>query len=618
MIEQAVQFQLPQPWADQVFRRERIGTINFLVGPNGSGKSRFARALRDALPNTRLLSTDRLDIGAGFRNIFGDYLAAGFQKSNFQQFKLHSEVDGWGGDAFIILEERPDIRVRVEATLSSLFNRQITMEWDSGNLLPKVSNRGAAPYRLDRDECHGIRELLVLLTQLYNDRHSYLIIDEPELNLHPQYQAFFLHEVRKVAGAPAPGSSRKGVFLVTHSPFIIDVRSIDDLKSTISFASDHSIPRSPELDDPRFSTLVSRLNVHHKQLFFSDNPIFVEGILDSQMIEAIQERRGFSIASAGSCLIDVGGCEEVNKYLIFCRSLGKKAFFFYDLDSLFLGNLRQCIRDDGTMVEFLAQLGLGQDFSRLCGELDRLLTNAIATISAAQANSDRIRALQDYIDGLRVDGQLVNKNLAKARVAVATELAWGRDEIEPILTRPVTLDIKGRLDRILGLLHEVNVFVLPGGALEHYLPSYRGPRYKLEESAKRNAVDGEIVELATGNHDGVLSERYGELHANICKLPGKPSVDVDTVLKAYLADYIHELQGVIITPPERTTEEINAHFARSGVGLGKLFQISALERLEDRRFRADITIMGDVNRIIQVSDQTNAGMRQFEMPRAAE
>lgn len=75
---------------------------------------------------------------------------------------------------------------------------------DSGNLIPtaRLGDSGS-PYRLDRDECHGLRELLVLLTHLHDTTTDYLIIDEPELNLHPQYQAFFVSEVRKVAGDPS-------------------------------------------------------------------------------------------------------------------------------------------------------------------------------------------------------------------------------------------------------------------------------------------------------------------------------------------------------------------------------------------------------------------------------
>ncbi len=63
-------------------------------------------------------------------NFFGDRFVSGYQKNEFSSFRQAGRV-GSGIDAFIILEERPDIRVIIEATLSSLFNRDITLEWDS-------------------------------------------------------------------------------------------------------------------------------------------------------------------------------------------------------------------------------------------------------------------------------------------------------------------------------------------------------------------------------------------------------------------------------------------------------------------------------------------------------
>ena len=208
MIEQRLEFQLPLPWVNKQFRKDRFGAINFLVGPNGSGKSRFAESLKKSLPNARILGTDRLQ-GMGQNQgfgIYGDTFAVGFQKGHFSHLKDWGRKYGAGIDTFILLEERPDLRIKVEATLSGLFNRKISIEWDSGNLVPKaISGSTGTSYRVDREECHGIRELLVLLTNLYDNENSYLIIDEPELNLHPQYQSFFMQEVRKVAGAwPAP------------------------------------------------------------------------------------------------------------------------------------------------------------------------------------------------------------------------------------------------------------------------------------------------------------------------------------------------------------------------------------------------------------------------------
>lgn len=211
MINLGLEILLPLPWHGQSFELDQIGPVNFLVGPNGSGKSQFARQLARQLPNSRFLGTDRLSGMEQVRpldQMFGDYLSGGLPKSQFASFR-QADMGGWGIGALVLLEERIDLRIQVEAVLSHLFHREINLDWDSGNLVAMVRRRGDnASYRLDREECHGIKELCVLLTHLYDDGHQSLIIDEPELNLHPQYQAFFMREVRKVAGDPGEAETR--------------------------------------------------------------------------------------------------------------------------------------------------------------------------------------------------------------------------------------------------------------------------------------------------------------------------------------------------------------------------------------------------------------------------
>ena len=454
MIAFKAAFELPPPWSGQTFSATQLGELNFLVGPNGSGKSRFAECLKDQLPNCRLLGTDRLtgldkNLGWGF---LGDNLARGFPKQWFSQFKDAGKRFGSGLDTVIVLEERLDIRVRVEATLSHLFDRAITLEWDSGNLIPKaLLGSSGSSYRLDRDECHGIKELLVILTHLYNDEHKFLIIDEPELNLHPQYQAFLMQEVRKLAGDPQLDATKKGIFLITHSPFILDFRSLDDLKSVISFDTRHTVPRClfelPSNTATRLASLIPRLKTHHKQFFFSDNPIFVEGALDLQLVQVMQEARGVSLAGAGSCIIDAGGCEEVNKYVELCRLMGKRAYFVYDLDSLFRGNLRACMRQDESVASFLAEIGVGDDFGRYVGELDRLLTIAVKDVMALDPIPIELLPLRRYLDELGPIGALRDSALMQARIALLIQFGCGRNSLLPVL-RGTVPNIEGRLRQL--------------------------------------------------------------------------------------------------------------------------------------------------------------------------
>ena len=418
MINLDLEITLPSPWHGESFELAQVGPINFLVGPNGSGKSQFARELIRQLQNSRFLGTDRLTGMEQVRPLdwmYGDHFSGGLPKNRFDRFR-QADMGGLGIGALVLLEEKIHLRIQVEAVLSHLFHREINLDWDSGNLVAMVRRRGDnASYRLDREECHGIKELCVLLTHLYDDGHQSLIIDEPELNLHPQYQAFFMREVRKVAGNPSGGDNKKLVFLITHSPFILDFKTPEDLRSVISFSLDHSVPKrlsTTNAISPSTSSLIKRLNAYQKQLFFADNPIFVEGILDAQMVTALMEARGLAVEAAGSCIIEAGGAEEVNHYLNLCLGFGKDAHFLYDLDSLFNGKLRSCIKDDENVQSFLATAGLGSSFAGYCGDLDKALKPLIDQLRTVPMPT-QLKPLGDYLTVVWADSRGIAENGAK-------------------------------------------------------------------------------------------------------------------------------------------------------------------------------------------------------------
>ena len=621
MINKTLSFDLPIPWQNKKFVTQNIGSINFLVGPNGSVKSQFSRSLVSSLgAAARLLGTERL---RGMEqmsqtNVFHDQFQGGLAKNQFQNYKNAGRV-GSGIDTFVLLEERVDLRIQVEATLSHLFDRNISLEWDSGNLMAKaVLGEGGASYRLDRDECHGIKELLVLLTHLYNDEHPYLIIDEPELNLHPQYQAFLMQEVRKVAGDPDVDKTKKIVFLITHSPFILDFRSIEDVKSVVSFSLDHSVPRQifsmDEEGSAELASLVPRLNVHHKQLFFSDNPIFVEGILDAQIVGTMQEARGVSVAGAGSCIIDAGGNEEVNKYLKLCLAFGKNAHFLYDLDSLFSGNLRSCLRGDDSVQSFLAAKGVGNEFARYCGELDKELTKLIGEFIKTTVVPTELSDLKMSLGVLKPGDSWTKENLAKARVLMLTAISRHEPGVESIAPEGSVAVIKGRLKMVVDVLREKNINLLPGGTLERYLPYYVGNYCAINDESKRSAVVAEMMEMAKITNETELSTRYGELYVAVCSLPGKSAVDVDNVLRKYLARYILDLQTAVTDRPEWNKEQLQIHLNNVQRATSKVFTIREFTRGSDNKFDATVAIAGMLGqgpRTVPVSHQTNAGMGSF-------
>ena len=443
-------------------------------------------------------------------------------------------------------------------------------------------------YRFDRDECHGLKELLVLLTFLYDDTDTNLIIDEPELNLHPQYQAFFMEEVRRVSGDGDNGNGQKTIFLITHSPFILDLRTEDDVKSVISFSLDRSVPpkQVARLNLDKLAkplSMVRRLNAHHKQIFFSDNPLFVEGLFDAQLIEAMLRRLGGSLAGAGSCIIDAGGREEVNYYFELCNGLGKKAHFIYDLDSLFSRNLRWCVGKDQKIRGFLAKAGLGNDFTKYCRELDNKLTEIINMIIAYPKTLPRsIQTLSDFLQELK--GEKWEKDKwATARTATMTAVSLHNDDMKMLCKEGIS-DAEGRLEKIVDILAKAGVHLLPNGALEIYLPSYRGNPYKVQEDAKRPALQAEIEWMENRSSEVEMSSRYGDLYDVVLSLPSKQSVDFDPTLRKYLARYIHEVQQTIVANPKWLEDRVKNYVDSVQVGSAGFF------RSEDEATRKNVIL----------------------------
>ena len=629
MIEERISIGLPAPWPGGTFEAECVGPINYLVGPNGSGKSRFAAQLlghfRARSLRARLLGTDRLREMANPGRIgtyFGDNFAAGYSKSTFDHLRGAGE-EGSGVDTVPLLEDRLDLRIQIEATLSHLFGRDVVLEWDSGNLVPMAVRRNSGEsYRLDRDECHGIKELFVLLTHLYDDRHDYLIVDEPELNLHPQYQAFFMEEVRRIAGKEKEGAggNAKIVFLITHSPFILDLQSHDDVRSVISFNLEYSVPRqvarlSPDVTSVLVTT--GRLNAHHKQLFFADDPVFVEGHHDALIVESLMEARGVSAAAAGSCIIDCGGVAEVTHYLELCQALGKKAHFVYDLDSLFRGRLRSCIGDDNTISSLLAFAGVGGRFATYVGELDRLLTDLVDALLGRPLDGE-LEPLGQYLCqfGRDVRREWNKDQLAKARVAVMIAIDVNRTAVVSEASQDAVEDIEGRWRTILTTLADRNIHVLPGGTIERYLPSFSGDLFDPSQEAKQHAVQAELGVLQrirqTGDldRDAALAARFDALYEVVRKLPSKTPVDFDDVLRRHLSDYVHELQKVVAVNPDWDRDRIDRHMQQRPLQESGVVWLDSFQRGADGRFDATIGVsetVGDGRRCLDVNSGTTIG-----------
>lgn len=173
----------------------------------------------------------------------------------------------------------------------------------------------------------------------------------------------------------------------------------------------------------------------------------------------MQEARGVSVAAAGSCIIDAGRCEEVNRYLELCTVFGKSAHFLYDLDSLFGGNLRACVKNDGSVQNFLVMAGVGNDFSKYCGELDRKLTGVIDQLLALDPVPQPLHRLVEFLTDLDTRTKRNGTFWKRARVSVMTAISRDRSALIAAISRTEVEEIEGRLKQIVAALKQRNVIL---------------------------------------------------------------------------------------------------------------------------------------------------------------
>lgn len=542
-----IRVNIPFLWGDKVFEKNDWGAINFLVGPNGTGKSVFARELIRLLPQaapglrTRFIASDRLrGFDPAYRSESADSLMLeGIRYEDYERWRREGAEYGLSSAALVILKEKLDVRLRIEAALSQLFRRRLELVERGGGFAPRLSRiAGGWEYGLRQDECHGLKELITLLTFLYDDEFNCLIIDEPELHLHPQFQTFLMQEVRALAGDPLADPAKRLFFLVTHSPYFVDLRTVEDLPHCLVFRPDHPPACSGALSDPDTRLLkrfLPRLNTHHKQFFFSVRPVFVEGYTDQQIFSLLQEHRGRLTGAAGECFIDVGGKDELDLFYRLGTRLGIQVQAVTDLDALFGGRLLATLSAGEAMSALGAETGAAAgDF--LAG-LKRRMFSLAREVCRQHALHHASGQLREYIRTLR------SRTGEEARVyAFYLGLVHFPGEIKRLLPhRTKELDaILELMGRVIETLATQGVHVLSRGQLEHYLPSGGGELvYHFPESAKRMIFERERdLILGRGLDEAHIQRRYGGLIRILDRAVNYIRVDATEFLAAPLRDFL--------------------------------------------------------------------------------
>jgi putative ATP-dependent endonuclease of OLD family len=281
----------------------------------------------------------------------------------------------------------------------------------------------------------GEKELFTHLFAIYalNVRDALIIIDEPELHLHPRWQASLLSLFERLSV-----ETGNQFLLATHSPVFVSPSSIQYVSRVYSDQQRSAIVRmqSSHLPEPRhlFSIVNSQNN---ERMFFADKVVLVEGISDRVFFDAVFQHLGVTALTTRACeIISVGGKGFFKPYEAILKACKVPYAVIADLD-------------------YLDQIGTSE-IKGLFSLNEQEIKRKVIYDPASKDGEALVARMEDAISGGSIEDLRSLWGYIKSR---RRRLPSDLNDAERKL-----------IDDFISLKREENVMVLSKGTLESYLP----------------------------------------------------------------------------------------------------------------------------------------------------
>ncbi|MGX4805096.1 ATP-dependent nuclease [Bradyrhizobium guangdongense] len=311
--------------------------LTILVGPNNVGKSTIIEALRSVVTPPAMIDKRERHLGQALRISIKD-TANGFREITNPGLNANIAATGSAHPSNTILRYIPSRRSWAHRTNAptmqpsdywaqrSVFPRQEDLhlisrlnsfspeekiafqralsevapqlhDWnieysDGSTFLEYVTVNGAAHTAdLFGD---GIASLFRIVLALYDPQESLIVIDEPELSLHPQAQ-------KRLARFVSNKAADRQIILCTHSPYFVNWSDLIEGARIYRLKQDRSGIHANCLADETITSLTrlsddwqkpQLLDAVAKEVFFADEVLFLEGQEDVSLITRFIEAEG--------------------------------------------------------------------------------------------------------------------------------------------------------------------------------------------------------------------------------------------------------------------------------------------------------------------------------------
>lgn len=572
-------------FGDQDVQITLYSGLTIFVGTNASGKTQTLKKIRDIMRNevgsnkVRYLSSNRIGNMERYRSKIDQYTYTTDDYTFGDQAtkRARLQIETACGD-FFAMDERKDVFIKVSERLSVLFNRNIFIRWDAGQMKVFFGKTDSEQEYSVAAEASGLVNVISILAALFDESVEVLLIDEPEVSLHPQLQSYLLREMKNVVK-----KYNKTIIISTHSAEMIELNKASDLCNYIFFRKNtlpkQISPDAPELNSVKLKEFLLRMSLIYNEGFFAKKVLLIEGSSDMILCRYLCNRLDLNLDVAGSQIIPVEGKGQFPIITKLFRLIGKEVCVLTDLDGF---------TDDNSIINLFSELPEGTKIANDHGN-----ENLQSMIREIKTKIDEvIRSTKDNMISIYSQHPYwINRDLEAGedkiirRALVAQLFTVDEDEL---LTWPDSQEwtsLKKRITVLLDILEGLGCFILRKGAIESYYTFSPNTTFNGKPSAAAHEVSC-WEEKSTEQ----IYEHFSDITRSLQFAALEKNVDESFAVKKELLSELALILGIL--PEVSTEKEILSCIKQSKGSVDSLFDYKIIN--ENKRLGVEVSLKSEI------------------------